>query len=60
MKKLVEDLLIGDTVIKDGKSLDIKDFYEVNGEGRGIITTDQSGKEVRFAKACGVEMTVSV
>lgn len=58
MKKLVEDIDIGETLEKEGKPFLITGTYEVNGEGRGFITTDKSGIEQRFSATCGTHLYI--
>lgn len=60
MRKLVEDVEVGETVEKEGKPFLITDTYEVNGEGRGFITSDENGKEHRFPATCGTYLTVRI
>lgn len=60
MKKLVEDIQIGDKVFREGQTLSIVNTYEVNGEGVGFISTDEESKEQKFSATCGTFLTVLV
>lgn len=58
MKKLVEDIQVGETFLKDGNPFLITDTYEVNGEGIGFILTNEKGIESKFNATCGTYLTV--
>lgn len=52
MRKLVEDIEIGERVKYKEKTLLITDIYNAEGEGRSFISTDENGKEFKFSKSC--------
>lgn len=58
MNKLVEDIKIGETLLKDGKKLKVIGNYEVNGEGIGFIVIDENKEESKFSKSCGTYLTI--
>ena len=53
MRKLTEDIEIGERIIYNNTILLITDIYESNGEGRCFICTNEKGKESKFNKSCG-------
>lgn len=56
MKILVEDLQIGNRIVHNEEEWHIENTFEVNGEGRGFVLKNRTGKEKRVSAACGTSM----